>query len=220
MSQTQAYLVLSAFESEYSNKNTMLVSISYQNRVCLHTSDLIPSLHLMIASHGLGVRWRNSRLTTTAASLHWPSGWRSVVVPCPIRSLIDWWCHHSSRTITSIAGPGGILWHSPLRPVGTLNNHICDSVGLGVLWDGVVVGVWELRDNVPGVEQAGQETEHAEEDVYEGVGRADTALDPDYQGVTCLFLMLRKECRGVFGGGSGVTRGVMTYQQWEGTGWR
>jgi len=140
----------------------------------------------MIASHSLSIGWRDSRLTTTAASLDrsasWRIDWRSVVVPSPIRSLVDRWCHWSSCTIASIAGPGGVLWHSPLRSVGTLDNHICDPVGFGVLWDRIVVGVWELCDNVPSMEEARKETEHAEEDVYEGIGGADAAFNPNSNG--------------------------------------
>lgn len=54
------------------------------------------------------------------------------------------------------------------------------AAGLGVLGEGVVgleLGV--LGDDVPGVEEAGEEAEHAEEDVDEGVGRAEAGLDPD-----------------------------------------
>lgn len=54
------------------------------------------------------------------------------------------------------------------------------AASLGVLGEGVVglkLGV--LGDDVPGVEEAGDEAEHAEEDVDEGVGGAETGLDPD-----------------------------------------
>ncbi len=44
--------------------------------------------------------------------------------------------------------------------------------------------IWlgELGDDVPGVEEAGDEAEHAETDVDEGVGAADAGLDPDGDG--------------------------------------
>lgn len=41
----------------------------------------------------------------------------------------------------------------------------------------ILVGVF--GDDVPGVDEAGEETEHAEEDVDEGVGGAETCLYPD-----------------------------------------
>lgn len=49
-----------------------------------------------------------------------------------------------------------------------------------VLRKTVVVGLGELGDDVPGVEEAGNETETAERDIDEGVCGAEAALDPDY----------------------------------------
>lgn len=46
----------------------------------------------------------------------------------------------------------------------------------------VFIFVWEFCDYVPGMEETGEETETAEENVYEGVGRADSALYPDWEG--------------------------------------
>lgn len=43
----------------------------------------------------------------------------------------------------------------------------------------LLVRVWVLQDDVPGVQEAGQESETAEGDVYEGVGAADALLDPN-----------------------------------------
>lgn len=43
----------------------------------------------------------------------------------------------------------------------------------------VLVGVGRHGDDVPGVQQAGQESETAEGDVDEGVGSAEAALYPD-----------------------------------------
>jgi hypothetical protein len=54
------------------------------------------------------------------------------------------------------------------------------AAGLGVLGEGVVgleLGV--LGDDVPGVQEAGEEAEHAEEDVDEGVGGAEAGFNPD-----------------------------------------
>jgi hypothetical protein len=43
-----------------------------------------------------------------------------------------------------------------------------------------IVGVRVLQDNVPGVQEAGQEAQAAERDVDEGVGGAKTSLYPDW----------------------------------------
>lgn len=48
-----------------------------------------------------------------------------------------------------------------------------------VLGQSIVVGLRVLGDDVPGVQEAGEETETAQGDVDEGVGAADTAFDPD-----------------------------------------
>lgn len=49
--------------------------------------------------------------------------------------------------------------------------------------DAVVVEWWGrvLRDDVPGVQEAGEEAEDAEEEVDEGVGGADARFYPDRQ---------------------------------------
>lgn len=47
-------------------------------------------------------------------------------------------------------------------------------IGVVVEWRGRV-----LRDDVPGVQEAGQEAEDAEEEVDEGVGGADAGFYPD-----------------------------------------
>ena len=46
----------------------------------------------------------------------------------------------------------------------------------------LVVGLGIERDYVPGVEKAGNITESAEEDVYEAIGGANAAFDPDGDG--------------------------------------
>lgn len=43
----------------------------------------------------------------------------------------------------------------------------------------IVVVFWVDGDDVPGVYQAGNVAENAEEDIYEGVRRADARFDPD-----------------------------------------
>lgn len=55
------------------------------------------------------------------------------------------------------------------------------ATALGVLVDGLVLvgGLGVLGDDVPGVQEAGDVAEDAEEDVDERVGAADSTLDPD-----------------------------------------
>jgi len=51
---------------------------------------------------------------------------------------------------------------------------------LGVGYSFVVVGVGVFKDDVPGVDQAGEETKTAEGEVDEGIGTTDAAFDPYY----------------------------------------
>lgn len=49
------------------------------------------------------------------------------------------------------------------------------------VWDGFVIVV-PLRvagDDVPGVQEAREVAQHAEQDIDQGVGRADAGFDPD-----------------------------------------
>lgn len=64
---------------------------------------------------------------------------------------------------------------------GVLDVDVGDAAALAVLRQGLVlVGrLGQLGDDVPGVQDAGDVAEAAEEDVDEGVGAADAALDPD-----------------------------------------
>lgn len=107
--------------------------------------------------------------------------WRAALSPRPILVLLQ------LRRIHRLHGPVA-LWLALLillllsrsGAVG-LDVDIGDAAaGLGVLGEGVVgleLGV--LGDDVPGVKEARDESEHAEEDVDEGVGGAETGLDPD-----------------------------------------
>jgi hypothetical protein len=61
------------------------------------------------------------------------------------------------------------------------DNIVCGALALAIVRLLVsVVWIWVLQDNVPGVQQTGEEAETAECDVDERVARTDTALDPDY----------------------------------------
>lgn len=62
-----------------------------------------------------------------------------------------------------------------------LNVHIRHTAALAVVRQRFVLVGWlgVFGDDVPCVQQAGDVAEDAEEDVDEGVGAADAALDPD-----------------------------------------
>lgn len=68
-----------------------------------------------------------------------------------------------------------------------LHVHIRHASALAILRQGLILvrrlGVF--RDDVPRVEKAGEVAENAEEDVDEGVGAAETDLDPDCRGGGC-----------------------------------
>lgn len=74
-----------------------------------------------------------------------------------------WRSHGGSSSISPTRSQrSGIGLHSS---AGTINDDICDSSGLGIGGDGIVVVLRVFRDDVPGMEQAGDEAEHAEADV-------------------------------------------------------
>jgi len=52
---------------------------------------------------------------------------------------------------------------------------VCHSAALlgFVVWDDLVVVFWVLGYNVPRVDEAGEVAQHAEDDVDQGVGRAE-----------------------------------------------
>jgi hypothetical protein len=65
-------------------------------------------------------------------------------------------------------------------PRSPLRNHVIDSPAFGILREGFVVEVVGVfGNNVPGVQEAGDVAERAEEEVEQGVEGAETALDPD-----------------------------------------
>lgn len=55
---------------------------------------------------------------------------------------------------------------------------VCHAAAIGFLVDLLVCWVGIFGDDVPGVDETGEEAQAAESDVDEGVGRAETALDP------------------------------------------
>ena len=93
--------------------------------------------------------------------------------------------------------PRGAITH-PLLPLRSLRRQAlllggdvvvgdavgAESAGAARLVGGferVEVGFWVFGDDVPGVQEAGEVAEEAEEDVDEGVGGAEAAFDPDWQ---------------------------------------
>lgn len=71
---------------------------------------------------------------------------------------------------------------APSRPRTALHIYVCYACALGVLRQLFIVGahpVGKLGDDVPGVQQAGEPAEYAEQDVDDRVGGADATFDPD-----------------------------------------
>lgn len=79
----------------------------------------------------------------------------------------------------------GVLrhWHALLPPVGVDEDVDAAVAALGIVQALVlVVGLGVFGDDVPGMEEAGQIAEGGEEDVDEGIRRAQPALYPDCEG--------------------------------------
>lgn len=99
--------------------------------------------------------------------------------------------------LLSIAIPTSrVLIHIIIRHAGT-----AAALTFGIITAGhgpvlvFVFGLRVFRDNVPGVEEAWDETEGAEGDVDEGVGGADSDFDPDCE--TLVLGRLKRGGRGV-----------------------
>jgi len=78
---------------------------------------------------------------------------------------------------------GSLLRLSIAVIIGTVDDDVAHATALCILArQGLifVVGIGELGNDVPGVDQAGEVAENEEEDVDDGVGAADAALDPDW----------------------------------------
>lgn len=144
---------------------------------------LIPRLDLVIAGNDLGVRRGNAlrvRAALTRADnavllrLGRRAGWRvrgGAVVHLALRVLG--------------------LWLLAVSAVRRLHVDVCDAAALAIVGDDLILvgGLGELGDDVPGVQQAGDEAEHAEEDVDERVGAADAAFDPDWRRTYVSYLL-------------------------------
>jgi hypothetical protein len=130
---------------------------------------LIMRLHLMIPPHSLLIR-RRHRITAALPRRR----------PRPVLLLL-----HRRRRRRAVAccalllrsGSGSVLRHALVARTGLLHYDVCHArFGVGYV---VVVVLGELRDYVPGVEEPGEESEHAEENVDYAVDGADAAFYPD-----------------------------------------
>ena len=140
----------------------------------------------MVTLDSLCVTRRSVVLSATFSMIriHWTL-WRAAHIPRPI----DFLSHSRSVRWLHSAVVLGTLWlRNVVRAVAVsrwttvlrLHVDISHAARFGVLRDHVVLGqLGVLGDDVPGVDESGEETETAEEDVDDGVGGAETALDPD-----------------------------------------
>lgn len=131
----------------------------------------------MVAGNNLGVRRRNAlriraALSRVCTTVLLRPGRRAGVLLRPRGSAVV----HTALLLLGL----GLL---AVSAMGRLDVDVCDAATAVLVGDSLVlVGrLGELCDDVPGVEEAGDEAEDAEEDVDEGVGATDAALDPDRQ---------------------------------------
>lgn len=127
----------------------------------------------------------------------------------------------ASRPIVGL--PGGRLAMG-LGLAAGLNVYIGDTVtALMILrypFVVVIIVVGELGNDVPSVKKTRNEAKDAEQDINDGVGRADAALDPDYRTSVSRYSIGRRPhvfqstCAGK---GSYC---VITYREAGGRGWR
>ena len=131
----------------------------------------LASLHLVIARNGFSIGRRYTPTITVARAR------RALVLTlcglargaAALRAVV----HAATRVVLS-------LWLGLARR-RRIHVDVGDATALAVLRELIVVvrALGELGDDVPGVQEAGDETETAEEDVDERVGAADASLDPD-----------------------------------------
>jgi len=90
---------------------------------------------------------------TSTASL------RPIVIPRPVLILMNRWCHRSRRTIRTLLSSRSYIacGDSLSAAVGRGDDHVGDSAGLGVLGKSIVVVFGKFGDDIPGVQEAGDE---------------------------------------------------------------
>lgn len=144
---------------------------------------ILPSLilDLVVAHDDLSITWRGlvvaRALASVGVALLRRGGRAGVAVAAALRCAV---AH------VSLAGGLGLLALAagPLGPAALVvlrDDDVGDAAVLRVADPLVVavVGLGELGDNVPGVEEAREEAEDAQEDVDDRVGAANSTLDPD-----------------------------------------
>lgn len=125
----------------------------------------------------------------TGISLYW-SGCRTstrlvrvvvvvVVVRGPVSLLVNWLGRWLRSWLLVVLASDALSLH----PASFMHNHIaCYAATFGVLWDSLVVValLGELRDDVPGVDKAGNVAQRTEKNVDETIRRTYSALHPNY----------------------------------------
>lgn len=137
------------------------------------------ALDLVVACHDLGVARRRGSIAgpSSAAGIGGLTRLRS-----RCRTLVGAVAHVSlrSRLAGGLVGRPG--WALGTAAAVVVDEYI-DAAAFGVGGTFIVVRrLGELGDDVPRVDEARDEAEHAEEDVDDGISGADAALHPYRQG--------------------------------------
>jgi len=116
-------------------------------------SRLISGLHLVVPLHSLSISWRWSRSTCRAARLRWSC----IIIPSAILILMNWRSHWCSRTISTCSRADAVFRDPLLTSIRRLYDYVGYTTRFRILWDGIVVALWVFSDDVPGVEETGDE---------------------------------------------------------------
>ncbi len=111
-------------------------------------------LNLIIPLHSLLIDWRYSTGATSLLS----------ITPRSIMLLMNRRGHRRCSSISLIC-ISRIRWHAVGAAIRGLYDHVCDTPGLCVLGQVVIVIFGEFGDDVPGVQQTGNVAEHAEAEI-------------------------------------------------------
>lgn len=160
---------------------------SYPTHVTLIYHHLLSRLDLVVSSHNLRIRRRHALVLRAALAI---STARHTLFLLPRLLLLLLLLLRRRLRATALSAVVHIVLLSRrlvllLRPgwAVVLHVHIRHAAALAVVRQRLVLvrrlGVF--GDDVPGVQQARDVAEDAEEDVDEGVGAADAALDPDWR---------------------------------------
>ena len=141
---------------------------------------LITGLDLVVASHNLGVRGRNALVVATGATLAVRGD--ALLLRLRGRVVLRRGALGAVVHAAVLLGLGLVLALAlGVMAGGTLNVNIRDTALVSGERLVLVRRLGVLCDDVPGVEEAGDIAEDGEENVDEGVGAADAALDPYWQ---------------------------------------